>query len=80
MRLPHDPSSLDLLIDRRYSEDGSNFQDFHVRRGKVTRTLHWLKANNKFYSDINIDDEILQTLPENGSIAEKLPQFMDDGI
>ncbi|CAG8743769.1 547_t:CDS:2 [Rhizophagus irregularis] len=26
----------------------------------------------------DIDDEILQTLPENGSFAEKLPQFTDD--
>ncbi|RGB26434.1 hypothetical protein C1646_674788 [Rhizophagus diaphanus] len=61
--------------------DGSNFRnfrDFHVHRGKVMRALHWLKANNKFYRDIDIDDEILQTLPENGSFAEKLPQFTDD--
>ena len=78
-RLPHDPSSLDLLIVRRYSEDGSNFRDFNVRRGKVTRALHWLKENNKLYSEIDIDDEILQTLPENGSIAERLQQFTDDG-
>jgi hypothetical protein len=45
-----------------HSEDGSIFRDFHVRRGKVMRALHWLKANNKFYRDIDIDDEILQTL------------------
>ncbi|PKB91799.1 hypothetical protein RhiirA5_368490 [Rhizophagus irregularis] len=58
------------MIYRRHSEGGSNFRDFHVRRGKVMRALHWLKANNKFYRDIDIDDEILQTFPENGSIAE----------
>ncbi|POG62791.1 hypothetical protein GLOIN_2v1692731 [Rhizophagus irregularis DAOM 181602=DAOM 197198] len=34
-----------------------NFWDFLVRRGKVMRALHWLKANNKFYRDIDIDDE-----------------------
>jgi len=77
-RLPRDPSSLDLLIVRRYSEDGSNFRDFHVRRGKVMQALRWLKENNKLYRDIVIDDETLQSLPENGSIAEKLPQFTDD--
>ena len=42
------------------------------------RALHWLKENNKYYRDIDIDDEILQFLPENGSISEKLPQFTDD--
>ncbi|RGB34646.1 hypothetical protein C1646_668367 [Rhizophagus diaphanus] len=58
------------MIHRRHSEDGSNFRDFSCSLGKVMRALHWLKANNKFYRDIDIDDEILQTFPENGSIAE----------
>uniref|UniRef100_U9STR9 Uncharacterized protein n=1 Tax=Rhizophagus irregularis (strain DAOM 181602 / DAOM 197198 / MUCL 43194) TaxID=747089 RepID=U9STR9_RHIID len=48
------------------SEDGSKFLDFLIRQEKQTI---------KFYRDIDIDDEILQTLPESGSIAEKLPQF-----
>ena len=77
-RLPRDPSSLDLLIVRRYSEDGSNFWDFYVRQERVVRALNWLKKNNKLYRDINIDDEILQTLPENGLILEKLLQFTED--
>ncbi|PKY55979.1 hypothetical protein RhiirA4_549014 [Rhizophagus irregularis] len=46
-----------------------NFWDFLVRREKQTI---------KFYRDIDIDDEILQTLPESGSIVEKLPQFTDN--
>ena len=71
-RLPRDPSSLDLLIVRRYTENGSNFRDFHVRRGKVMQALQWLKAYNIFYRDIDIDNNILQKLPENGSIAEQL--------
>src|SRR5688572_5607366 len=71
-RLSRDPSLLDLLIVQRYSEDGSNFRDFHVRRERVMRALYWLKENNKFYHDIDIDNEILQTLPENGSISKKL--------
>src|SRR2546430_12407002 len=60
-RLPHDPKLLDLLIVRRYSDDRSNFRDFHVRREKVTQALIWLKNNNKFYCDIVIDNEILET-------------------
>ncbi len=34
-RLSRDPSSLDLLIVRCYSEDGSNFRDFHVCQERV---------------------------------------------
>ena len=73
-RLPRDPSSLDLLVVRRYTENGSNFRDFQVHREKVMRALLWLKANNIYYRDIDIDNNILQKLPENGSIAEQLPQ------
>ena len=43
-RLPRDPSSLDLLIVRRYTENGTNFRDFQVRREKVMQALLWLKA------------------------------------
>lgn len=77
-QLPRNPSSLDLLIVRRYTENGSNFRDFHVRREKVMRALLWLKGNNKYYHNIVIDNDILQTLPENGSIAEQLPQLTND--
>jgi hypothetical protein len=77
-RLLRDPSSLDLLIVWRYSENGNNFQDFNVRQKKVIQAFQWLKANNKLYQDIVIDNEVLQTLPENGSIVEQLPQITDD--
>jgi hypothetical protein len=77
-RLLSDLTLLDLLIVWRYSKNGSDFQDFHVRQEKVMRALEWLKANNKFYRNIKIDNETLQALPENGSIADKLPQFMND--
>ncbi|PKY46625.1 hypothetical protein RhiirA4_409171 [Rhizophagus irregularis] len=74
-RLPRNPSTLDLVIIRRYTENGSNFRDFHVRREKVMQALRWLKANNKFYRDIEIDSDVLQTLPENDSIEMHLPQL-----
>ena len=46
-RLPQNPSSLDVLIVRRQSANGSSaFRDFNVRRTKVDRKLHWLKENN----------------------------------
>ncbi len=42
--LSRDPSSLDLLIVQRYTENESNFRDFQVRQEKIMRALQWLKA------------------------------------
>jgi len=39
-----------------------------------------LKANNRYYKDIIIDDEALQSLSENCSIADQLPQIENDQI
>jgi len=39
-----------------------------------------LKANNRYYSDIIIDEKVLQSLPENRSIADQLPQIENDQI
>jgi ATP-dependent DNA helicase PIF1 len=77
-RLPRNPSSLDALIVRHHSTNGSAFRDFCVRRKKITQALHWLKINNIFYRNIDIDENILQSLPENGSIANQLPQLTGD--
>ena len=48
------------------------FKNFNVQHTKVTRTLHWLKENNRYYANIIIDEEILSTLPENGSVDDQL--------
>ena len=42
--------------------------------------LIWLKENNSYYEDTIIDNEILQSLPENGSIINKLQQVQNDQI
>ena len=76
--LLRDPSLLDLLIVQHYTENESNFYDFQVHQEKIICALQWLKANNIFYCDIDIDDNILQALPINGSIADQLPQFIDN--
>lgn len=65
--LPRHPLSLDVLIIRRKSENNSGaFRDFRVRHFKVARALIWLKENNRYYSDITIDHEILRSLPDDG--------------
>jgi len=37
-----------------------------------------VEGNNIFYCDIDIDDNILQALPINGSIVDQLLQFIDN--
>ena len=78
-RLPHRPSTLDVLVVRRHSSDGRAFKDFNVRRSIVSRALHWLKLNNRYYSNIVIDEEVLRSLPENGSLNDQIPQLEDKG-
>ncbi len=80
-RLPRHPLSLEILIVQRHSvSDLAAFRDFTVRHAKVARALQWLKANNRYYKDIIIDEKVLQSLPENRSIADQLPQIENDQI
>ncbi|PKY46255.1 hypothetical protein RhiirA4_300765, partial [Rhizophagus irregularis] len=68
-RLPRHPSTLDTLVVRRSSaERSTSFRDFRVCRDKVRKALCWLKENNRYYADIIIDDNVLRTLPDEGSI------------
>src|SRR4051812_29855704 len=72
-RLSRTPSSIDILIIRRQSaNDSTVFWDFIVRWDKVARALAWLKANNRYYADIIIDEEIIKNLPENEFIINQL--------
>ncbi|CAG8547344.1 24094_t:CDS:1 [Gigaspora rosea] len=71
--LPWHPSFLNvLIICRQFDKDPTAFRDFKIRRNKVAQALHWLKANNNYYSEITIDNENLQLLPEDGFIDDQL--------
>src|SRR5688572_643997 len=39
--------------------------DLRIRRDKVNRALNWLKENNRYYTDIITDHEVLRILPIN---------------
>ncbi|CAG8734062.1 10885_t:CDS:1 [Rhizophagus irregularis] len=79
--LPRNPSSLDVLVVRRkLANDISGFRDFIIHRKKIAKALYWLKANNPYYEDIIIDDEILKSLPQNGSIINQIHQIKSDQI
>ncbi|CAG8798189.1 11989_t:CDS:2, partial [Gigaspora margarita] len=71
-RLPYHPSLLDMLIVQRNSSDQSAFCDFQVRRDK-------LKENNVFYHNIEIADNILQSLPKNDTIIDQLSEASNNG-
>jgi hypothetical protein len=62
---------------RRQSSNGLAFKNFNVRRSKVARALIWLKQNNRYYTNIVIDDEVLRSLPENGPVDDHLPHIDD---
>ncbi len=40
--------------------------DFTVRKSKVLNALLYLKTNNPAYNDIEIDEEVINSLPEGG--------------
>ncbi|THU88625.1 hypothetical protein K435DRAFT_612718, partial [Dendrothele bispora CBS 962.96] len=42
---------------------------FLVRRQKILDALIWLKANNRFYHDIEIDLDALSTYPDTGDVG-----------
>ncbi|CAB4407286.1 unnamed protein product [Rhizophagus irregularis] len=65
---------------RQSSNNPTVFRDFTVRRRKVCKALLWLKENNPYYNDIIIDTNLLETLPENDSIFNMLPQLQDDEL
>jgi hypothetical protein len=78
-KLPRHPSSLDVLVIRRQSANNLEaFRDFRVRRLKVARALLWLKENNRYYADITIDHEALQSLPIDDSIDDKLQDIAEE--
>jgi len=73
IQLHHHPSSLDVLIVHR--QFTSAFRDFNVRHVKVAQAFLWLKENNRYYANININNEVLQSLPDDGPIDNCLPQL-----
>ncbi|CAG8734746.1 5060_t:CDS:1, partial [Gigaspora rosea] len=77
-QLPRHSSSLRILVVRHQSVRGQqSFREFNVRRDKVGRALCWLKANNRYYKNIVIDENALQSLPEDGALDSQLSQMQN---
>ena len=72
-KLPVNVSDLPVLTVTRQGA-ANTYHNFHVRRDKVLHALQWLKHNNKFYNNIEIDLDSIQQLPVDG-IPEELMNF-----
>jgi hypothetical protein len=76
--LPLLPSECEIVILRRRGainpEDTAMFEDFRVRRGHIQQWLNYLRAHHPTFSnpDIQIDDERIQQLPEDGLVHDQL--------
>ena len=74
--LPRSPASLEIITIRRKNQEGG-WNHFHVRRNKVLLALQFLIAHNPLYSDITLDEEVLQSLPEDGIVQAGLVAEME---
>ena len=61
-KLPAPIASLPILIIKRVGAENTT-AEFRVRRQKVLSALLWLKHNNSFYHDIDIDQVTIASLP-----------------
>ena len=63
--LPKLPSEIDIIVVRKPGENNTH-QDFKVRRRKVSEALEYLHEHCPAYTDIVVDNDRLQSLPEDG--------------
>ncbi|CAL1671665.1 unnamed protein product [Lasius platythorax] len=77
-RLPKTPSHLNIIIMQRQGVSGHS--NFRVRRNKVLNALRWLQVNNPYYRDIQIADEVLESLPIDGNISQNLHYIDESGV
>ena len=78
--LPRKWVDLGYCVVRKVGNQASKHKDFRVRRDRVLAALRWLKANNPFYSDIEIDADTIAELPHDGDVSHLLPTDNDLGL
>jgi ATP-dependent DNA helicase PIF1 len=80
-KLPLMPKDLNIILLKPASGQASDTRainqsferQFRVRRSNIARWLHYLKHNHPDYRNIEIDDDVLESLPDDGSIHGDLP-------
>lgn len=85
--LPRLADDVSMLVVRRTNEATGRFHDLRVRRHKVQDALVWLPKHNPLYKDIQISNEQLEKLPEDGQLPvrtveddEVMPDFADGSV
>ncbi|KAK3918042.1 Protein GrpE [Frankliniella fusca] len=63
--LPHRLADLTSLITVR-TQGAEGHVDFKVRAGRVRAALVWLKHHHRYYRDVEISEENLNELPDDG--------------
>ena len=84
-RLPLLPANLDVVLLRPSSRNTAEGEqpflehqferDFRVRRSAILIWLRFLRQNHPHYQNIAIDDEALNSLPEDGSVRQFIPKI-----
>ena len=77
--LPRYARALAVIIVKVKGKDNT-FKDVTVRRDKVHNTLLWLMHNNPHYFQLEINEDALNSLPENGFPADLLTVETEDKI
>ena len=77
-KLPRRLKEAGFCVVRKVGNQHAKHKDFRVRRARVLGALQWLKANNPYYADIEIDPEALNALPEDGNA--ELPTASELGV
>ena len=66
--LPRHANELDIIIVRKKGSSPSQHHDFRAGRSVVLSALRFLIANNKYFSNITINNEALLQLPQDGDL------------
>ncbi len=77
--LPRYPKDLAVIIVKVKGRDNT-FRDVTVRKQKVYSALVWLISNNSHYLEITIDEDALNSLPENGVASDLMTVETDNDI
>ena len=76
--LPRYPKDLAVIIVKVKGKD-STFKDVNVRRNKVHNALAWL-IHNPHYTELQINEDALNCLPENGVPPDLMTVETEDNI
>ena len=68
-----------VILRKRNGKNPNDYRDFQVRRKHVLEWLQFLIHHHPAYKDVKIDREQLNSLPEDGCVADSLlTQFEED--